>query len=134
MRRYQHLLNRIEAEAKDELTYFNQLDPHHFTTAELYRLLGQWEVRNLLFKKVQRFILWTVSISPIWLGIAYVFFLLGWFGLTIISLTLFPLSFVIFFIGLYFMNTTFHGKGHLEEVGEKIKAELKKRLQESKRV
>ena len=134
MHRYQHLLERIETEAKDELTYFNQLDPHHFTTVELYRLLGQWEVKHQLFKQIQHFILWTVAISPIWLVAAYIFNLLTWTKLTILSLILFPCSFVIFFAGLYFMNITFHGKGHLEEVGEKIKGELKKRQQKNTQV
>lgn len=134
MHNYQHLLQRIEKESQDELTFFNQLDPHHFTTSELNRLMGQWEVKDHLFQRVQNITLWVVAFSPVWLVAAYAFYKLAWTKIAILSLSMFSVSFAIFLLGYYLMNVTFLGNDNLLEVEEKIKTELRKRQQETVKV
>ena len=129
MHNYQHLLQRIETEAKDELIYFDQLDPQYFTTSELYRLLGQWEVKDKYFQQIQDLILYAVASLPFWLIATFIFNSLIWSKLAIVSITLFYLAVITFLVGYYIMNVTLKGNKHLVEVGEKLKAELRRRQQ-----
>jgi hypothetical protein len=121
------ILNHLEKSAADELSYLESVGAEYFTTAQLIRLKGQWEVKNQLFGQVQQFLMRIAVWSPIWLVAWFVFDWLQWQLLAAICLTLFPISFFIFFIGLLFMRKFFKGKGHLETVGDMIDAELRKR-------
>ena len=132
MDRIDRYLTQVKTNAQDELAYFWDLEPHHFSTAELLRLLGQWEMKFKIFKQTQKFVLLIPTTAPVWLLASFTFGAFGWTRLASFFLVMFPLSFIIFFAGLYYIFITFRGKGHLEEVGERITCELQKRQSESK--
>ncbi len=121
------ILNHLEKSAADELSYLESVGAEYFTTAQLIRLKGQWEIKNQLFGQVQKFLLQVAVWSPIWLAAWFIFDLLQWKFLAAICFTLFPVSFFLFFLGLLFMRQFFKGKGHLDTVGDMIDAELQKR-------
>ena len=121
------IIQHLEANASDELAHLESVGAEFFTTEQLLRLRGQWEIKNELFKIFQKLVIRIVAISPLWIAIYYLFTALKWKFLALLSLSLFPLSFVVFFAGLVFLYTYFRGKGHLDRVGEMIAEELSKR-------
>lgn len=121
------ILKYLEKQASDELSYLASIGAHYFSTAQLIRLKGHWEVKNHLFWQLQGLLLRIAATAPIWLIAWFVFDLLQWKWLSLLSLALCPLSFFIFFAGLLFMQKFFKSKGHLESVGEMIEGELLKR-------
>ena len=122
------VLSHLEDGAEDELALLESTGPAFYSTGDLLRLRGQWEIKNQLFRTYNRLLLGTVAISPIWIGLYFLADLLGWRYLSLLFLALFPLSFVIFFAGLLFMRRYFRGKGHLDNVGEMIVTELRRRI------
>ena len=122
------ILNYLEKEADDELAHLAAVGTEYFTSAQLLRLRGQWEVKNQLFRRFQKGLLWMAAVSPVWIGGWFLFRFLEMSYLALLCLALFPLSFLIFFAGLIFLYTFFHGQGHLDRVGEMIDAELKERI------
>ena len=46
------LLNTIEENAEDELSFLLSTGPAYFSTATLLRLRGQWEAKNAFFHKI----------------------------------------------------------------------------------
>lgn len=118
------ILHHLEKSAADELSYLESVGAAYFSTAQLIRLKGQWEIKNQLFGQVQKFLLQVAIWSPIWLAAWFIFDLLQWKFLAAICFTLFPVS---FFLGLLFMRKFFKGKGHLDTVVEMIDTELQKR-------
>jgi hypothetical protein len=126
------ILNYLEKEADDELAYLEATGAEYFTSAQLLRLRGQWEIKNQLFREFQKVLLWLVAVSPVWLGGWFLFRTLQLTYLALLSLALFPLSFVLFFAGLIFMFRFFRGKGHLDRVGEMIDAELQSRIRQGR--
>ncbi len=122
------ILNYLEKEADDELAYLENVGAEYFTSAQLLRLRGQWEIKNRLFRLFQSLLLRVVVVSPIWIGGWFLFEQLEMPYLALLSLAVFPLSFLLFFAGLLFMYTFFHSKGHLDRVGEMIDAELRQRI------
>jgi hypothetical protein len=124
------IIKNLESNAADELAYLESVGVGYFTTEQLLRLRGQWEVKHDLFDRFQRLLLHLVAYSPVWIAGWFLFEWLGWHYLALLSLALFPLSFVVFFAGLVFMRSFFKGKGHLSRVGEMIAHELERRKQE----
>ncbi|TXB62628.1 hypothetical protein [Phaeodactylibacter luteus] len=124
-----HLLKSLEADAADELSELEAVGPELYSTAQLLRLRGQWEVKNTLFHQVQRFFVRLIALSPLWLLAWLGLRLLGLPYLSLIALAFFPFSFLAFFGGLYFVHRFFKGQGHLDRVGEAIAAELQQRSQ-----
>ena len=124
------IIKSLESNAADELAYLESVGVGYFTTEQLLRLRGQWEVKHDLFDRFQQLLLRLVAYSPVWIGGWFLFEWLGWHYLALLSLALFPLSFVVFFAGLVFMRSFFKGKGHLSRVGEMIALELERRKQE----
>ncbi len=122
-----NILNHLEKVASDDLSYLETTGAEYFSTAQLIRLKGQWEVKHQLFGQLQRLLMRIVAWSPIWIVGWAGFQWLGWTWVALLCLALFPLSFVCFFTGLLFMRRFFKGKGHLDAVGEMIDAELRKR-------
>ncbi|MCO6493197.1 MAG: hypothetical protein J5I98_32555 [Phaeodactylibacter sp.] len=121
------ILKHLEDNASDELAHLESVGPEFFTTEQLLRLRGQWEVKNYLFKAFLKLVIRIVAISPVWICGYYLLAFLGLRYLALLSLSLFPLSFVVFFAGLVFIYSYFRGKGHLDRVGEMIAGELGKR-------
>jgi|GEM_PF-1692192 len=124
------ILDLFEKQAEDELNLLSDTGPEFFSTAELIRLRGQWEVKSALFYFFQKVLLQIVAISPIWMGLAVLGFWLKWNLLASIFVLLFPISFLLYFVGLWWMQKVFRGRGHLDEVGRKIAAELVARRRE----
>ena len=121
------IIKHLEDHASDELAHLESVGAEFFTTEQLLRLRGQWEVKNHLFKAFQKLVVRIVAISPLWIAGYYLFAFLKLKYLALLSLALFPLSFVVFFGGLAFIYSYFRGKGHLDRVGEMISEELTKR-------
>lgn len=129
IRNLDKLVDHLENGAADELGQLESVGTEYYTTEQLLRLRGQWEVKNALFNRFQRLFLSIVAISPGWL---ILWGILNWaqqITLSLFFLSLFPLSFVIFFAGLWFMYRFFKGRGHLDRVGEMIAEELTERKQ-----
>ena len=130
IRNIDRLVGHLEENATDELAQLASLGAEYYSTEQLLRLRGQWEIKNQLFHLFQRVFIRIVAFSPIWLVLWWGCGLLKLKGLSLFFLSLFPLSFMIFFVGLWFMLTFFKGKGHLDRVGEMIAQELTKRKQQ----
>ena len=126
------IIKHLEDNASDELAHLESVGAEFFTTEQLLRLRGQWEVKNYLFKVFQQLVVRIVAISPVWVGGYYLFAFLKLKYLALLSLALFPLSFVVFFAGLAFIYSYFKGKGHLDRVGEMIAEELNRRKDAAK--
>jgi hypothetical protein len=126
------LLSSLERDAADELSLLEETGAEFFTTEQLLRLRGQWEVRNQLFSFFQNLVLRIVSTAPFWLVLWGLFQWLEWSWLALAMLAMFPVSFLLFFAGLLFMHRFFRGKGHLDRVGELIAGELQKRKREKR--
>jgi len=122
-----HLLRSLEGQAKDELALLESTGPEYFTTAQLWRLRGQWEVKNQLFRQAQQWLMRLAAIAPVWLVAWFLFSWLGWSYLALLSLFFFPVSLFLFFAGLYYTHRIFGGKGRLDAAGELIVRELKRR-------
>lgn len=123
----QQILRKLEESAEDELALLESTGPEFFTTAQLWRLRGQWEVKHRLFHRVQRGLLHLAAVSPLWIAGWFVFDLLGWTKLSLFFLLLFPVTFTLFFAGLYWMSRFFKSRGHLDITGEMIAKELRQR-------
>jgi len=121
------ILKHLEKTASDELAYLESVGAEYFSTTQLIRLKGQWEVKNQLFWQFQRFLLRCAASAPVWMMLWFAFDLLHWKWMSLICLALCPLVFILFFAGLLFMRKYFKSKGHLETVGEMIDNELLKR-------
>lgn len=121
------ILELFERQAEDELNLLSETGPEFFTTPQLLRLRGQWEVKSALFQLFQRIMMQVVAISPLWMILALLLFWLKWIILALALALLFPLSFVFYFFGLWLMQKVFRGRGHLEAVGEGINVELDRR-------
>ena len=126
------IIKHLEDHASDELAHLESVGAEFFTTEQLLRLRGQWEVKNHLFKAFQKLVVRIVAISPLWIAGYYLFAFLKLKYLALLSLALFPLSFVVFFGGLAFIYSYFRGKGHLDRVGEMIAEELTRRKEAGK--
>lgn len=127
IRDIESIIKHLEGNAADELSYLESVGVEYFTTEQLLRLRGQWEVKNHLFYYFQRLLIRIVAYSPVWIAGWFLLEWIKWHYLALLSLALFPLSFVVFFAGLAFMHTFFKGKGHLSRVGEMIGEELERR-------
>lgn len=126
------IIKHLEDNASDELAQLESVGPEFFTTEQLLRLRGQWEVKNYLFKAFQKLVVRIVAFSPAWIAGYYLLAFLKLKYLALLCLALFPLSFVVFFAGLVFIFSYFKGKGHLDQVGEMIAEELKRRKETGK--
>ena len=127
------VIKHLEDNASDELAHLESVGPEFFTTEQLLRLRGQWEVKNHLFRAFQQLVVRIAAISPVWVAGYFLFTLLKLRYLALLSLALFPLSFVVFFAGLAFIFKYFKGKGHLDRGGEMIAEELNRRKEAGKR-
>ena len=127
MQNVDHLLKQFEKDAADELAELDEVGPEVYETGLLLRLRGQWEVKNALFHIFQRFFIRIMAVSPLWLFLWFVFTRIGLSFVGLFFLALFPLSFVLFMGGMWFMQRFFKGRGHLDRVGQAISAELTKR-------
>lgn len=121
------ILELFERQAEDELNLLSDTGPEFFSTPELIRLRGQWEVKSAFFYFFQKVLLQIVASSPVWIVLAMLTFWLKWPILALLSVLLFPLSFLLYFVGLWWMHKVFRGRGHLDEVGRAIASELEKR-------
>jgi hypothetical protein len=122
-----HMISNLEQSAEDELSLLEDTGAEYFSTTQLLRLYGQWEIKNRLFHIYQKLLLKIAAFSPLWIGGYFIGQALGWTFFSLLLLAGFPLSFMVFFAGLIFIKTFFKGKGHLDQVGEQIKIELRKR-------
>ncbi|MFN7119105.1 MAG: hypothetical protein ACK4TA_20065 [Saprospiraceae bacterium] len=122
-----NILKHLEKASADELAYLESVGAEYYSTAQLLRLKGQWEIKYQLFWQFQQFLMRCAASTPIWLLLWFVFDLLKWKWLSLFSLALCPLCFFIFFAGLLFIRKFFRSKGYLESVREMIDYELLKR-------
>jgi len=121
------VISYLENSAGDELSLLEDTGPEFFSTAQLLRLYGQWEIKNRLFNRFQKLLIRIAAWSPLWVAGYFICQALNWTYISFLLLAGFPLSFLIFFAGLIFIKRYFKGKGHLDEVGDLIKLELRKR-------
>ena len=123
------MLHNMEENAEDELSFLLSTGVQYFSTAQLRRLRGQWEVKNYYFHRLYK--TWTSigATAPIWLCIWLGLDLLGAPILGLIFLFFFLFSVIAFFIGMLLMRRLFPGKGHLDMIGEMINEELSVRRQ-----
>lgn len=122
-----HMISHLEQTAEDELSLLEDTGAEYFTTPQLMRLYGQWEVKNRLFHTYQKLLIRIAALSPLWIGGYFIGQLLEWTYFSFLLLAGFPLSFMVFFAGLIFIKAFFKGKGHLDQVGDLIKVELRNR-------
>ena len=125
------ILNLFEQQAQDELNLLSDTGPEFFSTPELIRLRGQWEVKSAFFYLFQKLCLQIVAISPVWIVLGVMGFWLKWTLLALVFVLLFPLSFLLYFVGLWWMQKVFRGRGHQDEVGRRIAEELKRRKRQA---
>ncbi len=121
------VISHLENSAEDELSFLEDTGAEYFTTAQLLRLYGQWEIKNRLFHIFQKLLIRIAAYSPVWIAGYFICQAIGWPFLSFLMLAGFPLSFMVFFAGLIFLKTFFKGKGHLDQVGDLIKLELRNR-------
>lgn len=126
-------LTDMESNAEDELSFLLSTGAEYFSTAQLLRLKGQWEVKNYYFHRLHKTWIRMAALAPIWLCIWLLFDLLGLKILGLFFLFLFPFSLVSFFVGMFLLHRLFPGKGHLDSVGAMIQEELRKRKEKGKR-
>lgn len=126
-----HELNRtladLESDAEDELSFLASTGAQYFTTAQLIRLKGQWEVKNHYFHRLHKTWIWMAALAPIWLCIWLLLDLIGLSILGLVFLFFFPFSLFSFFVGMGLMRWLFPGKGHTDMVGDMIQEELERR-------
>ncbi len=122
-----HMISQLEQSAEDELSLLEDTGAKYFTTPQLLRLYGQWEIKNRLFHVFQKLLLRIAAISPLWVGGYFICQAVGWNYISMLLLAGFPLSFMVFFAGLIFIKVFFRGKGHLDKIGDQIKVELRNR-------
>lgn len=123
----------MESNAEDELSFLFSTGAEYFTTAQLIRLKGQWEVKNYYFHRLHKTWIRMAALAPVWLCVWLLFDLVGLPVLGLIFLFFFPFSLVSFFVGMFLMRWLFPGKGHLDMVGDMIQEELIKRKAKEKR-
>lgn len=123
----------MESNAEDELSFLFSTGAEYFTTAQLIRLKGQWEVKNAYYRQLQKAWIRLAALAPIWLCVWLILDLAGLPILGLIFLFFFPFSLISFFVGMFFMRWLFPGKGHLDMVGDMIQEELMKRKEKEKR-
>ena len=126
-------LTDMESKAEDELSFLLSTGAEYFTTAQLIRLKGQWEIKNHYFRQLHKVWIRVAALAPLWLCVWLVFDLLGLPVLGLVFLFFFPFSLMSFFAGMLLMRWLFPGNGHLDIVGELIQAELNKRSTKEKR-
>lgn len=122
-----NLFKKLERQVAEDLDLLAATDASFFTTADLVRLKGRWELKFELFNKVQSKLILLITCSPFWLVMSFFAGMMGLVRLATFSLMMFPTSFVIFLLGLLTMKYYFKSKGYLELVGSMIHDELKKR-------
>lgn len=128
------MAKQLEKKATDELSLLAEVGPDYFSTADLIRLKGQWQVKHQFFNQTNTGLLYLVAASPIWAVLSMIAFLFKMPAAGNLLLSLFPLSFLVFFVGLFMMKRVFKGNGHLAFVGEAIEQELTDRKNSGKRI
>ena len=117
----------MEEKAEDELSFLLSTGVEYFSTAQLMRLKGQWEIKNYYFHKLYKIWGRIGATAPVGLCIWLAFDLLGLPTLGLFFLFFFPFSLLVFFVGMVLMRRLFPGKGHLDMIGEMINNELMNR-------
>ena len=121
------ITKHLEEAAGDELRQLDELGPEVYSTADLIRLRGQWQVKMELLSWLQKKMIRLLAWTPVWM-IAYgIFNYLGWGIPTLISLGLIPLSFVLYGYGWYLQNRFCGRQSELDAVSELIDQELNRR-------
>lgn len=120
-------LSHMETKAEDELSFLLSTGAEYFTTDQLLRLKGQWEVKNRLFHKLHALFLRIGALAPVWLLLWLVCSGLNLARLGVFFLFFFPFSILSFLGGMLLLRNLFAGKGHLDMVGRIIQDELQKR-------
>ena len=129
IRNTDRLLQHLEGNAADELGLLESVGVEYYSSEQLLRLRGQWEVKNALFHIFQRLLIRIAAFTAVWISLGFIQYFLHWNYPAFLMMALVPLSFLLFFGGLIFMRSFFKGKGHLDRVGEMISEELTRRRQ-----
>lgn len=127
------IAKQLEEAAGNELRQLDELGPELYSTADLIRLRGQWQVKMELLVWLQEKMIRLLAWTPVWM-IAYgIFDYLGWGILALIGLGMIPLTFVLYACGWYLLLRFCGRQSELESVSELIEEELmrRKRAQES---
>ena len=123
----ENVITDLEKKGKDEHVLLLEVGPSYFTTADLIRLLGQWEIKFELFERFQKTLLWLGASASAWLLIATIGYFVKLYYLTSFALVMFPVTAFLCFGGLIWVNIYFRGKGFLEQVETLIREELEGR-------
>lgn len=121
------LIHRIEKECSNEFHLLEEVGAAFFSTAQLIELRGVWKSQYQLFFRVQKKLLLLVILSPTWLVISGILFLMDLSFIGNATLMLFPFSFFVFIIANMILPYFLGSKGYLEGIGGIINSELRKR-------
>jgi hypothetical protein len=127
-------LRKLEAKARNELQLLHELGAEHFSNADLLRLKGQWEVLHRQSDYLNRGLIWLAASAPAWAVLSALFAIIGWQALAGFTIKLFPISFLLFLLGLSAKIWCIGTSSFLESVGEAIDMELRLRAERRKRV
>ena len=127
-----NLISNLEKDGKDEHALLMEVGAQYFTTSDLIRLLGQWEIKFELFGRFQKMLIWLGASSPAWLLVATIGYFIKLNYLSSFALVMFPVTAFICFAGLIWMNYYFKSKGFLEQIELLIREELENRSRKEK--
>jgi uncharacterized iron-regulated membrane protein len=121
------LSQQLEDLATDELRQLEDVGAEPFTTADLIRLRGQWQVKMALYRWAQPRLLKVIAWSPALLLAGVGLFWLGWNRPALLLISLFPFCFALYGLGMWVIRKFCGTSGHLEAVDEMIEEELGRR-------
>ena len=121
------ITRRLEQLAGRELQQLVELGPEAYTTADLIRLRGQWEVKKELHDWLHPTIIRLLAWTPAYAALFTLFFFLNWGVLALLAVALIPLSFILAGIGWWIIQKFCGSQSHLEAVDELIEQEMDRR-------
>jgi hypothetical protein len=121
------ILDSIEKEASQGFDFLLSTGPEFFSTAELLEMRGRWKEKRELFRRLHAANIVLGASSPAWIVLGFIFGALGWQTPALLSLLCFPVLFLLFLGGAFFIRNHFKGRGYLDHVGQLIEGELARR-------
>ncbi|MEM6318861.1 MAG: hypothetical protein AAF960_14410 [Bacteroidota bacterium] len=122
-----HLLDRLEKEATNELQEFVELDPSYYSTEHLLDLRRQWLSEVQLFRQMQKMNLIIGGCAPVWFAVGILFSILKMEILTVVSFCLFSVFLFTFLVASFVVKRKFKSLGYLEFIGDLLNDELQSR-------
>lgn len=121
------LSQQLEDLATDELRQLEEVGADMYSTADLIRLRGQWQVKMALLRWAQPRLMKIVAWSPSLLLMAGLFFALQWNRPALLFLSLFPFCFLLYILGMWVIRKFCGTQGQLEAIDRMIEDEMERR-------